>query len=801
MQRWLPGLLLALLWAAPAPAAGLLLPSDGSSAPLDMLDHKVQVVIDEQVAVTRVEQTFRNHSDRQLEATYVFPVPKGAAVNKFAMWVDGKEVKGEMVEADKARSIYTDIVRRTQDPGLLEHMGTNLLRLRVFPVPARGDQKVAVSFTSVNGLDGGLVEYTYPLKTDGKASRTLEKFSLDITVKSQHAVQNVYSPTHPVTVEHRGDRLARVHFERKKALLDKDFQLFYALGNKDVGLTALLHRPDRDLPGHFLMLISPRAELAKAQELPRDMVFVLDTSGSMLGPKMDQARKALQFCLSRLGPNDRFAVLNFATSVGQFADGLTRVDKDQLARARKWVDRLEANGGTAIDAALKAALDLRPADTSRTFTVVFFTDGEPTVGETNPDKIVKAVTRRNTSHTRIFTFGVGDDVNATLLDRLAESTRAVSTYVRPQEDIEVKVSSLYAKISHPVLTDLQLSAGNGVTFTEVYPTKLPDLFHGGQVVVLGRYSGSGHKAIKLTGKVGDQAREFVHEIHFSAQTGDEKSFVEGLWARRKVGYLLDEIRRNGERKELVDEVVKLARKHGITTPYTSYLVVPDNVNRAPVANNVPPPRAPLFRSFNSSAPGQASHGYAMPATAAAPMSAPPGPVPASPGFLSAGAPQATVSSSTSPIVQYAPLWENAAEAPGDMAPSGAEQQKLREALARNDAHTGKLGVDFAVQLDNLRNQNQLDATAARKVAGRTCRQLGGAWVDEGFDAKMKAVTVKALSKAYFRMLERQPKIKEVFQLGSRVVWVTPSGAALVIDPNGGQETMSDAAIDRLFVKK
>src|SRR5205823_673071 len=165
----------------------------------------------------------------------------------------------------------------------------------------------------------------------------------------------------------------------------------------------------------------------------------------------------------------------------------------------------------------------------------------------------------------IFTFGVGDDVNATMLDQLSERTRAVSTYVRPAEDIEVKVSGLYGKISHPVLANLKLSAGGAVEFAEVYPQQLPDLFHGGQLVVLGRYRGTGHSALKLTGSIGKDNRDFVYEVNFPEQTKDEREFVEHLWARRKVGYLLDQIRLNGEKKELVDETVLLAKKYGIAT--------------------------------------------------------------------------------------------------------------------------------------------------------------------------------------------------------------------------------------------
>ncbi|HZY85113.1 MAG TPA: VIT domain-containing protein, partial [Gemmataceae bacterium] len=272
MPRWSPVLLLVLGAAGPAPAAGLLIPTDPNTPPLAMLNHRVSVTIDEQVAVTRVEQTFRNAADRPLEATYVFPVPKGASVNRFTMWVDGKETKGELVEADKARQVYTDVVRRLQDPGLLEYVGNDLLRVRVFPVPARGDQKVALSYTSVAAADSNLAEYVYPLKTDAKAATTLQEFSLHVTMKSRHKLQNIYSPTHAIAVKHAGDREAHVNFERTQAALDKDFQLYYTLGDKDVGLTALTYRPAKGEDGYFLLLVSPRAELAKAQRVPRDMV-------------------------------------------------------------------------------------------------------------------------------------------------------------------------------------------------------------------------------------------------------------------------------------------------------------------------------------------------------------------------------------------------------------------------------------------------------------------------------------------------------------------------------------------------
>jgi Ca-activated chloride channel family protein len=797
MRRSLPIFALLLLWTAPVSAAGLLIPADKTIPPLAMLNHLVKVNIEDQAAITTIEQTFRNHTERALEATYIFPVPKGASVQRFSMWVDGKEVKGELVEAAKARQIYTDIVRRTQDPGLLEYMGNDLLRLRVFPVPAKGDQKLSVRFAAVAGRDKELVEYVYPLRHEGKAVSTLEKFSLEATIKSQHVIQNVYSPTHAVTLKRTSDHEIAVAFNRDQAVLDKDFQLFYALGDKDVGLTALTHKPLTSEPGYVLLLVSPKVELPKGYEVPRDVVLVLDTSGSMRGPKMDQAKKALRYCLEHLGKNDRFACINFATTVNQYRDALVDANTEQLEQARKWVDGLEATGGTAIDDALSAALKLRSSDDSRSFTVVFFTDGQPTIGETSPDKILNNFKTRNTTSTRVFTFGVGDDVNASMLDALADQTRAVSTYVRPAEDIEVKASALYDKISHPVLANLKLAVeGDAIRLSEIYPPQLPDLFHGGQLVVLGRYTGKGHAAIKLTGSVGKEAKEFVYEVNFPDKTNGDRDFVEQLWARRKVGYLLDQIRANGEKKELVEETVALAKKYGIATPYTSYLVVPDGpvpvvgrpggtvIGNGPAWGRVPEALAPATAT---AAPETVTH------------------------FLRK---QGEKGESKPADTRYKLEAERAAKTPAAAPKDDADKKRLvelkeqlktldeaRAAINRRDVNAyqaGWVGVNLSVQSNNLKNQAQMTQSAVRNVASRNCLEVGGIWIDEGYNAKTKTLVVKAQSNAYFRMLEKHPELKAVYKLGNHLVWIAPSGTALVIDTNDGKEELSDKDIDGLF---
>ena len=817
--------LLVLLAASgrPAGAAGLLIPEDKKLPPLAMVNHRVTVEITDQVAITTLEQTFRNHTDRPLEATYLFPVPRGASVDKFTMWVDGKETGGELLDSKKAHGVYTEIVRRTQDPGLLEYLGNDLMRLRVFPVPAKGDQKVKLSFKSVAHQDAGVVEYIYPLKTDGKATRTLEDFSVKILLKSQRPLANVYSPTHAITVTKKGDREAAIEFARDQAMLDKAFQLFYGFSEKDIGLTPLLYKPITAEDGYFMFLVAPQVEAEKVK-VARDLVLVLDTSSSMSELKMAQAKKALKYCLSQLGPDDRFGLIKFSTSVVKFRDALVPANKDYLERAVKWVDDLRVSGGTAIWPALDEALGMRPNDPGRPFTLVFFTDGLPTVDETNTDKIVKNVAAKNSAQTRIFTFGVGDDVNAAMLDQLADTTRAVCTYVRPAEDIEAKVTSLYAKISHPVLTDVKLATGDGVKLHETYPPRLPDLFHGTQLVVIGRYSGSGHTAIRLTGMVGGQTREFIYEVTFPEKTDGSKDFVEPLWARRKVGYLLDQIRANGEQKELVQEVTAIAKQYGIATPYTSYLVVPDGPmpvvppTRLPHGPGTPLPRPGIGGPGGASALGgfggrpQKVEEFAKGA-ATAPL--PPGAAPAD----AKGETAARLANGRGTVVEK--QTEDALKAlkdkegkDGTAAGVAGELRRFQDqkkvldqanyafkSRDKNHYQSGTLGVDLSICANNLRCQDRLTLTANRQVQGRNCLEVNGVWIDDTFKADMKTVVVKAQSDAYFRILERQPGVKDVYRLGNHVVWVTPSGTALVVDTEDGKDKLDDAEIDALFVKK
>ena len=816
---------LLMLTSGFANANGLLIPSEPELPALAMLNHIVDISIEDQVAITKVQQTFRNHTDRDLEATYIFPIPAGASVRDFAMWVNGEKVKGELVSADKARSTYTSIIRQTRNPALLDYIGSDMLSLKVFPVKAGGDQKIELSFTSLAKKEHNVAEYVYPLESDRASASTLEEFRITATLKSQQPISNIYSPSHNITVERKNDREATIKFEELAVQLERDFQLYFTSSTDDIGMTAIQHRPVADEDGYVMFLLSPRAELSKTQKVPRDIVFVMDTSGSMrTDGKMNQAKEALKHCIGSLSPDDRFAVISFASTVNRYRDQLVDASSDHIDNSSNWVEKQHSGGGTAIHSALMAALKMRGDDAKRMFTVAFFTDGQPTIGETDTAKILADLGKNNSARTRIFSFGLGDDLNAVFLDQIAEQTRAISSYVRPKQSIEAKVSSFFKKIHHPVLANLKIATNNDkIRLAEVYPPQLPDLFHGDQLVVLARYQGQGSGGIVLDGNVGPVDRKFEYQVNFQERKND-KDFVEELWARRKVGYLLDQIRINGEQQELVDEVVSLSKRYGITTPYTSYLIMSDAPSGLAAKRGFGGGRG-AGGAIRGGGGGFGGGGARFEADLfGAPMALAPQADGQRQRKVAEVAKQ--VQTATGGLAMNRDRLQNeslnlvvpSSEALKSLSKSDksryfkfADAKRMKTTLDRAKQNyqqgnlagnqTLALGVELSQRTKELKSQQQLEATAIRNVNSRNCMEYGGIWIDEEFDAEAKSVTVKAQSDAYFRMLERFPQMKEVFQLGNHLVWITPNGTALIIDTTDGNEKMSDQDIDLLFASQ
>lgn len=589
----------ALLWAA-ALLAGLSLMADGliivpdfhpippgprpvprpphTFAPLEVVFHHVTVDIRDQVARTSVEQEFRNPQGRQLEGYYIFPVPKGTQLDAFSMDVGGEMLQAELLNADKARRLYEDIVRKHRDPALLEYAGQDLFKVRIFPIEPHSTKRVKLSYTQVLTADAGMVEYRYPLNTEKFSAAPIKDVSVKVELKGRGPLKSVFSPTHEVEVVRQGGREATVGFEAVNVRPDRDFQLLFSRETGDVDLRLLTHATG-DGDGFFLLLAAPDVGLAEDRVAPKDVVFVLDTSGSMAGEKIVQAKKALQFCLDNLNERDRFDLVRFSTDAESLFNGLEPSDSEHRQKASEFIRKLRPLGGTAIHDALLTALRERPKDTTgRPFLVIFLTDGLPTVGEVKNDAIVDAVKSASGGLTRVFCFGLGHDVNTHLLDRITETTRARSQYVLPEEDIELKVSSFFAKVSDPVLADLRLTLDSPVRLARMHPSPLPDLFKGDQLIVVGRFEGRGSGTLTLSGSVEGKPRSFTRDVRFRQRSRDD-DFIPRLWAMRQIGFLLDEIRLRGENPELKEEVVQLAREYGIVTPYTSWLILEDEQRR------------------------------------------------------------------------------------------------------------------------------------------------------------------------------------------------------------------------------
>jgi Ca-activated chloride channel family protein len=556
-------------------------------APLEVSFHNVSVTIKDQVSVTSVDQEFINPNGVQLEGTYLFPLPPGAHIDKFSMDINGKQQEAELLPADKARTIYEDIVRRYKDPALLEYIGRDTFKVRIFPIEANGKNHVKIQYTQLLKSDTGLIEYTYPLNTEKFSARPLQQVSVKVTLETAEPLKSVYCPTHNVEIKRDGASKAVAGFEDKNVRPDTDFKLIYSRETKDIGVNLMTFRNTPD-DGYFLLLASPGMEVKQTKVQPKDICLVLDTSGSMAGKKMEQAKKALAFCLANLNAEDRFNVIRFSTEADELFNYMMPADKENVAKAQAYVEGLKPIGGTAIDEALQKAIAMgknrRIAGKDRPYVVIFLTDGQPTIGETKEDGILANVAKAQAGGTRIFSFGIGTDLNTHLLDRLADATKAVSQYVIPSEDIEVKLSNFYTKIKDPVLSNVAVGfTGADIKASQVYPNTMPDLFKGEMLVVFGKYSGNGAAAVKISGTINGEQKEFVTDVNF-ADNDTKNEFIPRLWATRRVGWLLDEIRKNGETGELKDEVVKLARQHGIVTPYTAYLILEDEQRRGvPVA--------------------------------------------------------------------------------------------------------------------------------------------------------------------------------------------------------------------------
>lgn len=526
------------------------------------------VKIKNHVGKVRLQQQFKNETAQRLEGSYIYSMPQNSYLDGFSLFINGKKTRGAVLESNKARSVYEQIVRSMRDPALLEFMGAGLFKARIFPIEGYASRKVELSYSHILEQSGTLYKFVLPIKQSGQGA--INHFNLKIEIDGKDKIAQIYSPSHKIEIKRPTNSNAIITLNVSNMDGAQNFILYYTAQGNALNSQFFTYKPRSDRDGWFMFMAEPDLFKKAVKSTARDFVFVVDGSGSMGGEKMAQAKAALKYCLNVLNREDRFEIILFNGSIRSFSSGLKQATSAAKKDANWFIESIQANGGTNINAALTKAFSLKSSADGRPTNILFLTDGLPTEGETDVVRIAQNINKLDKGFIRLFNFGVGYDVNTWLLDLLAKENRGSVNYVQPQESIETSISQLIAKISHPVLTDVQLQL-KGIKTYDIYPAQPTDLFKGSRIIICGRYSGSGKIEAVMRGKKGKQEKQFSTMFRVKKRE-QENSFVASIWANKKVNALLNKIRFKGENAEWVQSIKQLAKQYGIITPYSSWLV-------------------------------------------------------------------------------------------------------------------------------------------------------------------------------------------------------------------------------------
>jgi Ca-activated chloride channel family protein len=577
-----PGL--AQGWIVPRPCGFGIMPVEGrpTVAPpirdcrqnIARIRSDVRVELADRVLRYEVEERFVNRGGLVGEADYLFPLPANAAFQDLKLSINGELVSGETMNAGQARGIYESIVRAQRDPALVEWMGHGLLRARIFPINPGEEKRIVVRFQSVASREGDALRIDYfrggapgttNVRDDGGNSFTL-------TYRATPELGTPYSPTHQLDVHNNANRTeVAVRGDAKDVTL-----LVPARRGSTAAISALAYAPGNEDAFALITVTPPVAQREEA--IPRDITLVLDVSGSMSGRKIEQARAAGRQLLATLRPADRFRLIDFSSDVRTFQNDFVSATDANVRQATRYLDALDASGGTNIEGALREAMRPAVAD-GRLPIILFLTDGEPTIGETQPDRLATIASDANArarESRRIFTFGLGSDVNVSLLETLALEGRGTSQFVRPDESVERMVGIVADRLVGPVLTDVRIRVEGDPRLSRMLPAQPSDLFADHDLVALARYSGHGQARVIVEGNRRGTPVRWTSTVDFPDRERDNQ-FVARLWAAQRVGYLSAEKRKRGASQEIDEEIRTLGERYGIPTEFTSYLVTEPSI--------------------------------------------------------------------------------------------------------------------------------------------------------------------------------------------------------------------------------
>ena len=525
----------------------------------------------DQIATTTLDIALRNPTGRPLESELLVPVPQGAVLKTFAFEGGNAEATARLLPRDEARRIYDRIVAQTRDPALLEFVGNAVVKSSVFPVPANGTQKVRVTYEQLLEADGSRLDYVLPRS---EAVEYSVPWKLSMRVKSTSRIASVYSPSHEIAVKQPNGNEATLSCETKDP---GAFRVSFLRETKDEMTASLLAYPDPKIGGgYFLVMIAPPKPKADALPIKREVTLVIDRSGSMAGPKLDQVKAAALQVIEGLNDGEGFNLIVYNEAVEMFAAQPVIKNAETTKQARDYISALRVSGGTNIHDSVVEALRQKPLDGMLPL-VLFLTDGLPTIGQTSEKAIRETVAKGNPHQRRVFTFGVGVDVNTPLLSRIARETRASAEFVLPKEDVEVKVGRVFDRLRGPLLTKPALRVLDDPNrVSDLIPSPLPDVFEGEQILLSGTYRGEAPLHFQLTGASAEGERKFDFTFNLD-KASTANAFVARLWASNKIAVLSEAIRDLGadgataNTTELVNEIVRLSTQFGILTEYTAFL--------------------------------------------------------------------------------------------------------------------------------------------------------------------------------------------------------------------------------------
>ena len=537
--------------------------------------------IDGQVAVTQVDQVFRNEMNATVEAVWLFPLPENAVVVELFYKFNGQWYKGAIRERAEARKEYEERIRWNLDPALLEYMGNNLYRLSVAPINANSDVETKITYVEMLPYEFGTVNYEFKLNAVQMSPKPLQRVSFSGVFKTKNPYKSFTSPSHGGTtamdITQKNSTEYDVVFGDENFMPDKDLSIQFETQRDAVDVNVIRYTPTpSDSIGedsYYAVWITPPDDLGEDQVIPKKIVFAADVSSSMEGTRIEQLKQSLHEFLKYLQPDDKFNIITFGTAVTSFQPDLVRATSENLEDAQAFVTDIGALGLTDINEALQTSLAQSFSDEYANM-IVFLTDGYPTWGETWVPNIVANVNNANTQNVRIFSFGVGENVSKPLLVQIAVENGGYAEFIEQDDDIATVIGNHFRRISKPVLTDIDIRI-EGLVTSDKFPRPLPDLFWGSQVMQMGIYKNSGTFPIYLSASIGDKRFSFESYEDFSNVPGGHR-FIPRLWAKAKINYLLDQISIYGELDELVNQVIELSLKFQILTPYTAFYSDPNN---------------------------------------------------------------------------------------------------------------------------------------------------------------------------------------------------------------------------------